>query len=314
MNSERGISVRGLRKRYGRIDALAGVDFQVPRGGTALLVGPNGAGKTTLLKVLMDLLPYEEGAVEVLGMEPDRDGARIRAAAGFLPEEIHFPFERLRVREVLDLHSRFRPTWDPEYARRLERELELKMEQPWGKLSKGESRRVQLACALAARPALLLLDEPTDGLDPLGRELVLGLLAEHLAATGATTVYCTHVLHEAQGLPDRLIVLGEGRIRLDEDVATLRETHLRIRFSARDGAPDSAPFLIRDESRERPERSWVVRAGEDEVRAWAATNGLSINDMGPVSLGDTALAYLAAGRAPVRTPINSAAGLEDDHV
>jgi ABC-2 type transport system ATP-binding protein len=314
MTSERGISVQGLRKRYGRIEALAGVDFSVPREGAALLVGPNGAGKTTLLKVLMDLLPYEDGKVEVLGMDPSEDGPRIRAATGFLPEEIEFPFERLRVREVLALHSRFRPDWDAEYAARLQRELELKMEQPWGRLSKGESRRVQLVCALASRPAILLLDEPTDGLDPLGRELVLGLLAEHLAATGATTIYCTHVLHEAQGLPDRLVVLGEGRIRLDEDVATLRETHRRVRFSARDGAPASAPFLIRDESRERPERSWIVRAGDDEVRGWAASHGVQLIDISPVSLGDTALAYLGAGKSRSAAPSTTSVAMEDDHV
>jgi ABC-2 type transport system ATP-binding protein len=314
MTPERGISVQGLRKRYGRIEALAGVDFSVPREGAALLVGPNGAGKTTLLKVLMDLLPYEDGKVEVLGMDPSEDGPRIRAATGFLPEEIDFPFERLRVREVLALHRRFRPDWDADYAGRLQRDLELKMEQPWGRLSKGESRRVQLVCALASRPAILLLDEPTDGLDPLGRELVLGLLAEHLAATGATTIYCTHVLHEAQGLPDRLVVLGEGRIRLDEEVATLRETHRRLRFSARDGAPASAPFLIRDESRERPERSWIVRAGEEEVRGWAASQGVQILEVSPVSLGDTALAYLGAGRSRSAAPSATSVAMEDDHV
>jgi ABC-2 type transport system ATP-binding protein len=293
MTQERGIAVHGLRKSYGRTEALGGVDFQVPQGSVALLVGPNGAGKTTLLKVLMDLLPYDEGTVRVCGLDPAGDGARIRAATGFLPEEIEFPFDRLRVREVLALHARFRPAWDETYAGELSRALELKLERPWKKLSKGESRRVQLACSLAPRPPLLLLDEPTDGLDPLGRETVLGLLAEHLARTGATAIYCTHVLHEAQALADRLIVLGSGRIRLEEEADTLRRTHLRLRFSARDGAPASAPFLIREESGDRPERSWVVRADEAEVRAWAASHTVPIIDLSPVSLGDAALAYLA---------------------
>ncbi len=298
MTQEPGITVCGLRKRYGRVEALSGVDFTLPHGGVALLVGPNGAGKTSLLKVLMDILPYEAGSVAVLGLDPARDGARIRAAAGFLPEEIQFPFGRLRVHEVLSLHSRYRPGWDAAYAKALADTLELRHDRRWATLSKGESRRVQLACALAHRPSLLLLDEPTDGLDPIGRERVLGLLAEHLAETGATTIYCTHVLHEAQGLADRLIVLGKGRVRLDEDVELLRRTHHRVRFSVRDGAPPPAPFLLREESGGASERRWVVRAGASEIQEWAIAAEVSIIEITPVSLGDTALAYLASSAPP----------------
>lgn len=320
MTSHPGIEAEGVRKRYGRTEALSGVDFRIPKGGVALLVGPNGAGKTTLLKVLLDLLPREAGGVRVGNLDPAREGARIRAAVGFLPEEIQFPFERLRVREVLDLHRRFRPHWDLEYAEELTRALELKVDRPWGKLSKGESRRVQLVCALAPRPPFLLLDEPTDGLDPLGRERVLGLLAEHLAHTGATAVYCTHVLHEAQALADRLIVLADGRVRLEEDADVLRSNHRRIRFSVREARAPSAPFLLRDEGGEGPERRWVVRAGDEEVRTWARSHQLSLIDVEPVSLGDTALAYLASsgtgafggGDPPTANPADTTP--EDDHV
>jgi len=320
MTAHPGIEVEGLRKSYGRTEALSGVDFQIPKGGVALLVGPNGAGKTTLLKVLLDLLPREAGAIRVGSLDPAREGPRIRAVVGFLPEEIRFPFERLRVREVLDLNRRFRPRWDPEYAEELARALELKVDRPWGKLSKGESRRVQLACALAHRPPFLLLDEPTDGLDPLGRERVLGLLAEHLAQSGATAVYCTHVLHEAQALADRLVVLADGRVRLEEDADVLRTNHRRIRFSLRESRAPSAPFLLRDESREGPERRWVVRAQEEEIRTWAESHHLSLIDVEPVSLGDTALAYLAGsgtrepGGEESSTGKSQETTLEDDHV
>jgi len=299
MTPPRGIEVRDLSKSYGRNMALAGASFRVPEGGVALLVGPNGAGKTTLLKVLMDLLPRDEGVIRMGALDPARDGARIRAATGFLPEEIHFPFDRLRVREVLDFHRRYRPRWDEEYARELAALLELKLDQPWKKLSKGESRRVQLAAALAPRPPFLLLDEPTDGLDPLGREHVLGLLAQHLAHSGATAIYCTHVLHEAQALADRLVVLAQGRVRVEEDVEALRRDHRRIRFPIRDGTPPSPPpFLLREETEGGNERSWVVRAEEGRIREWAASVGVSLIEVAPVSLGDTALAYLASPSAP----------------
>jgi ABC-2 type transport system ATP-binding protein len=178
-NERWAVHARGLRKRYGKVVALAGVDLAVPEGSVVLLAGPNGAGKTTLLKLLLDLLPPDGGEVEVLGRNPSDRGREVRAGTGFLPEEVAFPFGRMSVQEVLGFHARFRPGWDPEYARHLASELDLRMDRPWKKLSKGEARRAQLLTALAHRPPLLLLDEPTDGLDPVVRERVLALLAAY---------------------------------------------------------------------------------------------------------------------------------------
>ncbi len=314
-----GIYTRTLEKRYRRTPALRGVDLEIPEGGVALLVGPNGAGKTSLLKIFMDLIPFEGGEVRILGMDPRSEGERIRAAAGFLPEAIQFPFDGMKVRQILDLNSRFRPGWDPSYADELVRTLELRMDQPWKKLSKGESRRVQLACALAHRPPLLLLDEPTDGLDPLARERILGLLAEHLAETGATTLYCTHVLHEAQGLADRLIVLNRGVVHLDESAETLRRTHHRIRFPLRDAPLPPASMVVRTESQGAGDWQGVVRGEAAEVRRWADDVGVALTELTPIHLGDAALAYLAhaesggAGTPTSASTATSTPNLENSH-
>jgi ABC-2 type transport system ATP-binding protein len=297
-NDRWAVRTRGLRKRYGKVVALDGVDLEVPVGSVVLLAGPNGAGKTTLLKLLLDLLPPDGGEMEVLGRSPSKAGARVRAGIGFLPEDAAFPFGRMRVRAVLDFHAHFRPGWDPEYADRLASSLDLRLDRAWKGLSKGEARRAQFVTALAHRPPLLLLDEPTDGLDPVVRERVLSLLAEHLAETGATTLYCTHVLHEAQSIADRLLVLRRGAVQVDDEIDRLRHTHRRVRLRARTpgaGAPEPPGFVVREEGRSGEGVRWVVSAPEAEVRNWADAHSCELTDVEGVSVADTALAYLTEG-------------------
>jgi ABC-2 type transport system ATP-binding protein len=295
------VHARGLRKRFGQEVALAGIDLDIPEGSVVLMVGPNGAGKTTLLRVLLDLLPADAGEVQVLGRSPGHEGPWIRADAGLLPESIHFPFGGMKVEQVLGFHARFRPRWDTGYARRLADALDLRLDRAWKQLSKGEARRAQIVTALAHRPRLLLLDEPTDGLDPVIRERVLSLLAEHLAETGATTLYCTHVLHEAQTLADRLLVLRSGEVRLDRAIDELRRTHRRVRVrvgAQASAAPARPDFVVREEGRTERELRWIVDAPEAELRAWSDQAGVQIEQTEAVSVADTALAYLVGGTTP----------------
>jgi ABC-2 type transport system ATP-binding protein len=290
------IHARALEKRYGAIEALAGVNLDVPEGSMVLLVGPNGAGKTTLLRLLLDLIPRTAGDLRVLGRDPRTQGPAIRAGVGFLSEAGGFPFGYMKVRDFLRFQSRFRPTWDEAYARRLSELLDLRLDRKWKGLSKGEARRAQVVAALAHRPRLLLLDEATDGLDPFVREQVLGLLAEHLADTGATTLYCTHVIHEVQRLPDRLVALRGGRVQVDESVEVLRETLFRLRFRMPgEGAalPPVPPNRIREEAHAGDARQWILRAPREEILAWASGAGVEVLDVTSVSVADAALAYLA---------------------
>jgi len=313
------IHVRGLTKRYRHDPALQEVDLDIPAGSMVLLVGPNGAGKSTLLGVLMDLLPFQEGVVEVFGRSPVTEGARIRARTGFLPEAMTFPFDHMKVREILTMMARFRPTWDVAYAERLSRELNLRMNAKWKQLSKGETRRTQLVATLAHRPPLLLLDEPTDGLDPVIRETVLGILAEHIAETETTVLFSSHVLHEAQGLADRLLVLKGGRVRLHDNVETLQRTLFRVDLRSAFAAAPPAGMLIRVEARggrsgsgsssgpgndTGGELRWVMRGSQDEIRGWAAGAGAEIREMRPLTVAEAALAYLSSGApAPRRSPV-----------
>jgi len=318
------VRARELVKRYGHTPALDHVNLDIPEGSTVLLAGPNGAGKSTLLGVLMDLLPFEGGEVEVFGRSPRDHGAAVRAGIGFLPENLAFPFDGMTVRQVLEFLARFRPSWDRAYADRLARELNLRMNQRWRQLSKGETRRAQLVATLAHRPPLLLLDEATDGLDPVVRETVLGLLAEHLAETGATTLYSTHVLHEAQGLADHLLVLKQGKVRLQVDMATLHRTlfrvHLRVPGPSAGGSDARASHppgvratlspppdtLVREEARGEGEVRWVMRGERPMLQSWAADAGLELLELRPLTMAEAALAYLSPPTSSVGvSPVSS---------
>ena len=180
------VATHGLSKRYGSETALAGVDLRVPEGAVYILIGSNGAGKSTALKVLMNLERPDAGRAEVFGLDTASRGPEVRAQVGYVPEQ-HAPGYRWMTCGRLIQHvAAYYPAWDDAYADHLIAVFGVRLQRKVGSLSKGEARRLQLVLALAHRPPLLLLDEPTDGLDPVVRKRTLALLAEHLADTPTT--------------------------------------------------------------------------------------------------------------------------------
>lgn len=295
-DSSPAIFVRGLSRTFGSLRALDRVGFAAPRGSVTLLAGPNGAGKTTLLRVLLDLVARDEGEVQILGMDPAQSPDAVRARIGYLPESPDFPFDHLRVSDLLAFHAEFRHDWDPAYAEELKNALELPGSRRWGQLSKGQRRRVQIAVALAHRPELLLLDEPTDGLDPVGRRRVLELLGRHLADTGATVLYCTHVLAEALPLADRLLVLRQGTVRVEGAIDDLRRTHLMVTAGPEESAglrPDAV--LHREPAAMGLER--ILLQGDAEVLRREA--GVPADRIEPATPADIAMGHLEGSLAPV---------------
>src|SRR4051794_876213 len=201
-----------LAKRFGREIALAGVDLAVPEGGVYLLAGTNGAGKSTLLRALLNIERPDGGAAFALGFDTRAHGPEVRARTGYVPETGEGTYRWMQAGRFLAQHAAFYPAWDEDYARHLIRLLEIRMDSRLGALSKGQARRVQIVAALAHRPPLLLLDELTDGLDPLAREEVLALLAAHLADTGCTAILSTHLVSEVETLVDHVGVLRAGKL------------------------------------------------------------------------------------------------------
>ena len=289
------ITTQELGKRYGKEEALRGVSLQVPEGSVYLLVGPNGAGKSTLIRTLLDLVRATSGSASALGLDPVRDGPRLRAQIGYVPEGIDWGYGWMKVGRMLRHHATFFPAWDAAYAERLVRFFELPLDRRYGTLSKGQMRRAQLVMALAHRPALLLLDEPTDGLDPVTRDETLGLLAEHLAETPTTVLISTHLVHETETLADHVGMLRGGELRAQLSVQELHRGLRRYRADVPEGWSGVGTLngsVVRRRQTGR-EAEWTVWGEEREVVGHFTSSGATVREAAPLTLEEATLALLS---------------------
>lgn len=289
------ISTRGLAKRFGRETALDGVNLQVPEGAVYVLVGPNGAGKSTTFKVLMDLVRTDEGTAEVFGLDPRARGPEVRAQIGYVPERHDWGYGWMRVGRLLQHHATFYPSWDADYAARLAEFFELKMDRKVGSLSKGQGRRVHLTMALAHRPRLLVLDEPTDGLDPVMLDETLGLLTDHITETPTTVIISTHQVHDVDRLADHVGAMRDGKLMMQVPRDELHRKLRRYRAEVPDGwagAPGLNGAVLRKGSFGR-EIQWSIWGEEREVVQQLAGAGATVRDAAPLTLADAAIALLS---------------------
>lgn len=287
----RGLAVRteGLVKRFGRETALAGVGLAVGEGAVYLLAGTNGAGKSTLLRTLLNIERPDAGSATVLGLDSAANGPGVRARSGYVPETGEGTYRWMRARRFLAHHAGFHPGWDEDYARQLVRALDVRMDSRLGALSKGQARRVQIVAALAHRPPLLLLDELTDGLDPLAREEVLGILASHLADTGATAILSTHLVAEVETLIDHVGVLRSGRLVVQAATESLLARLQRYELEAPEGWQVPAaiqPAVLRRESGLGRSIRFIAAGPESEIAAGVAAAGASVRQVTRLGLAE----------------------------
>jgi ABC-2 type transport system ATP-binding protein len=206
-----------MRHRFGEHAAVDGIDLAVSRGSVFGLLGPNGAGKTTTIRILNTLLPLREGSAEVLGHDVRRAPMAIRQQLGYVPQQLSIE-PALTGRENVGWFARLFDVPRRERAARVADALEAMglgdvADRLAGTYSGGMVRRLELAQALVNRPALLILDEPTVGLDPIARDGVWQRVHELREATGMTVLLTTHYMEEADALCDRVALMHEGRIR-----------------------------------------------------------------------------------------------------
>jgi ABC-2 type transport system ATP-binding protein len=232
MSESPAIQTQGLTKSYGTVQALRGVDLEVRRGEIFGFLGPNGSGKTTTIRCLLDLIRPAGGTLRVLGRDPQRESVAVRAQIGYLPGELHID-EAFTVEAALRFFNRLRGnrvdwTYVRELADRLSLDLQLRIRH----LSRGNKQKVGILQALMPRPALLLLDEPTAGLDPLMQQQVLRALRE-AQAQGATVFFSSHVLSEVEEIADRVGIIRRGVVVEVADPQALIDRALRrvrVRF------------------------------------------------------------------------------------
>jgi ABC-2 type transport system ATP-binding protein len=270
--TERVIDVRGLRKSYGDVEAVAGVDLHVDRGEVFALLGPNGAGKTTTVEILEGYRDRTAGDVSVLGHDPARADAGLKRRIGIVLQSTGVdPY--LTVRETVALYAGFYPS-----PRDVDEVVDLvglaeKRDTRVNKLSGGQQRRLDVAVALAGDPELLFLDEPTTGFDPNARRNAWEIV-KNLTAIGKTIFLTTHFMDEAQYLANRVAVIAAGSIVAEGTPATLGgRDHMRTRVRYLVPAGRSAP-PARTDADTLPDGTIQIRTENPtkvvhELTAWA---------------------------------------------
>jgi ABC-2 type transport system ATP-binding protein len=264
------IEVSDLTRRFARKTALDSVSLTVPRGAVHGLVGANGAGKTTLIRHILGLLRAESGSVRVFGLDPVADPVGVLSRLGYLSEENDLP-GWMRAEELICYTRAFYPGWDDAYAEELRQTFGLDGRSKIRSLSKGQKARLGLLIALAYRPELLVLDEPSSGLDPIVRRDILGAILRTIADEGRTVLFSSHLLDEVEQVADHVTIISNGAIAVSAPLSALRASHrcLTVHFAESRPRPPVVAGVLRWDGEGR-EWSAFCRDGTDEVQAAVA--------------------------------------------
>lgn len=232
------IAAEGVTVRYGKRTAVDGVTLRVPDGSVYALLGRNGAGKSSFVRVLLGQLEPELGSVALFGEDAWRHRARLMQRVGVVAEEADAPPE-MKVRDLGWFSSKLYANWrQSAFDERIER-FGVERNARFGNLSKGQKKQVSLALALAASPELLVLDDPTLGLDVVARKSLFEEVIADMADRGITVFITTHDLGAIESIADRVGILKGGKLVLDEELETLRQRFRRVRFA---GAAEALPM------------------------------------------------------------------------
>jgi ABC-2 type transport system ATP-binding protein len=299
--SEAVVEVRGVTRLYGRKAALSDVSFEIPRGRVFGLVGENGAGKTTLIRHLLGLLRAQSGSVRVFGLDPVADPVHVLGRIGYLSEDRDLP-DWMRIGDLMHYLQPFYPKWDQSLADELIQTFELDRNQVIRGLSRGQRARVGLLGALAHRPELLILDEPSSGLDPVVRRDILGAIIRTVAEEGRTVLFSSHLLDEVERVADHVLMMHRGRVVMSDALDTIREDHRRItfRFPHPHAEAPTFPGVLATSGAGR-EWTFLCNGGAAELRAAATAVGGELAEEAAPSLDEIFVAHVTrhAPTAPV---------------
>jgi ABC-2 type transport system ATP-binding protein len=297
------IAIRGLHYRAGRSFEIPNLDLSVPTGSIYGFLGPNGSGKTTTIRLVLGLLRPRAGDIRVLDRPMPHDAPRVLARVGYVPEQPHLD-PTLTVREALRFQAAFYPTWDHTWAEELLVAFDLDEHRLFGKLSKGQKGKVMMLLALAQRPDLLVLDEPTDGLDPVVRRDMLAALLDYVSEHGATVFISSHLVHELERMCDWIGVMDQGRLVTELPMERFKSGIKRLVVSGAPPICDPTPFsVLSREPNGASSETWLVRGWEPDMQAFFETGGTSLQRVIDLDLEEGFVELLRSFRTPRREEV-----------
>ncbi len=288
MSAERVIETKGLAKVYGPVEAVGGVDLSVPRGSIYGFLGRNGAGKTTTIKMLLGMVTPTGGGGRVLGRDILRaeEGVEIRRRTGFVSEDKGL-YDFMTVEQLVRFTRPFFPSWRRDLEERYARMFELPPGRKVKALSKGMRTKLALLVALARGAELLILDEPTEGLDPAMTEELLGLLTGLAASEEVTIFFSSHQIAEVEQIADRVCVINRGRVVVEGVLDDLKESYKRVNLVYGEGATPRASFRTPGVERSKADGRWLtlfVSRNAERIAEEARADGAVTADVVPVGL------------------------------
>jgi ABC-2 type transport system ATP-binding protein len=270
----------------------------VTRGAVHGLVGANGAGKTTLIKHVLGLLRAQSGSVRVFGLDPVADPVCVLSRIGYLSEEKDLP-GWMRVDELIRYSRAFYPAWDDVYAEELRQTFALDPTMKIRELSRGQKAQAGLLIALAYRPELLVLDEPSSGLDPIVRRDILGAIIRTIASEGRTVLFSSHLLDEVEQVADHVTMIDQGRIAHSAPLEALKESYrcVTVRFAESRPRPPAVAGALCWDGGDREWTTVVDRDSGDLEGAVASLGGRVVAERAP-SLDEIFIAHVGTPAAP----------------
>lgn len=280
--SDYAITTSGLTKIYGETRAVDGLDLHVPRGSIYGFLGRNGAGKTTTIRMLMGLARPASGAASILGLNWPLDGLAILSRTGYVAEK-KLLFDSMTGNELARFNRPYFPRWSDELAAKYARQLEIPMDRAFKKLSLGNRTKLCLLLALAQGADLLILDEPTAGLDPVVMDELLRVLVEDYASEGRTIFVSSHILAEVEKVADWVGVIHEGKLLLEASLEDIRADYRRVTASGNNlpvGRSSQVVFARASDSI----TEYYVRRDAEQFAAELKRQGATILDIAPLNL------------------------------
>jgi ABC-2 type transport system ATP-binding protein len=295
------IELSGVGWRAGRSFELKDVSLRVPAGSIYGFLGPNGSGKTTTIRTFMGMLKPDRGTIHVLGRSVPYDMPAILARVGYVPERPHV-YPALTVREQVRYHASFFQLWDEGWARELTERLTLDPDRRIARMSKGETGKLLMLLALSQRPDLLVLDEPTDGLDPVVRRDVLAAVLDYVSETNATVFISSHLVHELERICDWVGVMDDGQLVAELPMQAFKNGIKRIKVADVPEAPVEPPFTIlaREQLNGAGTETWIVRGWQDPMRHYFDTAGIALRDVVDLDLEEGFVELLRSSRPKPR--------------
>jgi len=280
------VETERLRYRAGKDFALDDVNLRVPTGSIYGFLGPNGAGKTTTIRLLLGLLRAESGRITVLGQPMPASYVDVLGRVGYVPDRPHLD-PSLTVAESMDLHAGFHRRWNARWAAELQYQFRLGADQRVGSLSKGETGKLMMLLALAQEPELLMLDEPTDGLDPVVRRDVLEALLAYVSDHQATVLISSHLVHELERICDWIGVMDRGGLVVELPMRDFKDGIKRLHVTGAPALLNDVPFTVLSRGAANgATEQWLVRGWEPAMRGQVESIGVTITDVVDLDLED----------------------------